>query len=264
MKWWFPLLNSPSPTRAPSDMSLPSARSIAFNRRVSLAWLKEGLRLRGEGLDGASWVEAMRSVVSAEVEGHDSIQKSLRYLRHALIEPGEIEPLREEAIQLFQTSRDPEKSRVLSWGLISAAYPFLEQVAGSIGRMLRIQPEMKLEQLLRRLADSFGEKETVRRSGRYSLGLIHDLGFVQRTKKAGTYAASPVFRLEDAQLASWMMKAWFVSSGTKGPVDRVALSNHPGLSFFDAPNLVAAALKAGVLSVDRMSMSQDTVSLSHR
>ena len=242
-------------------MSLPSARPIAFNRRLSPAWLKEGLRLRAEGVDGTSWVEAMRVVVGAAVSGNDSIQKSLRYLRHTLVEPGGLAPLRDEAIHLFQTSRDPEKVRVLSWGLAAAAYPFLQEVAGIIGRMLRIQPEMKLEQFQRKLAESFGEKETVRRSGRYSLGVIHDLGFVRRTKMAGGYAASPLVRIEDADLASWLIKAWFFSTATSGPVDRVALSNHPGLCFFDTPNLVAAALKAGVLSVDRMSMSQDTLSL---
>lgn len=242
-------------------MSLPSARSIAFNRRLSAAWLKEGLRLRAEGVDGGAWVENMRSLISLEISGHDSIQKSLRYLRHALVEPGELEPLRANAIQLFQTSRDPEKARVLSWGLASACYPFLQDVAATIGRMLRVQPEMKLEQLLRKLTESFGEKETVRRSGRYSLGLIQDLGFVHRTQKAGCYAANPLTRVVDPDVASWFIKTWFFASGTNGPIDRVALTNHPSLCFFDAPELVSTALKQGVLIVDRMSLSQDTVRL---
>jgi hypothetical protein len=242
-------------------MSLPSARSIAFNRRLSAAWLREGLRLRAEGIDGDEWVEAMRSVISAEISGRDSIQKSLRYLRHALVEQGELEPLRAEAIHLFQASGDPEKDRVLSWGLASACYPFLQEVATTIGRMLRVQPELKLEQLLRKLTESFGEKETVRRSGRYSLGLIQDLGFVHRTKKAGCYSASQPVKVTDPDLASWLIKAWFFAAGTTSPMDRIALSNHPSLSFFDAPELVATALKQGVLVVDRLSLSQDMVRL---
>jgi hypothetical protein len=242
-------------------MSLPSARSIAFNRRLSAAWLKEGLRLRAEGIDGDAWVEAMRSAISAEVSGRDSIQKSLRYLRHALVEPGELEPLRADAIRLFQSSCDAEKDRVLSWGLAAACYPFLQEVAATIGRMLRVQPEMKLEQLLRKLTESFGEKETVRRSGRYSLGLIQDLGFVHRTMKAGCYSASQPIKVTDPDLASWLIKAWFFAAGTTSPMDRIALSNHPSLSSFDAPELVATALKQGVLVVDRLSLSQDMVRL---
>lgn len=243
-------------------MSLPSARSIAFNRRLSAAWLREGLRLRSEGIDGDAWVERMRSVISDEVTGRDSIQKSLRYLRHALVEPGDLEPLRADAVRLFQSSCDAEKDRVLSWGLAAACYPFLQEVAATIGRMLRVQPEMKLEQLLRKLTESFGEKETVRRSGRYSLGLIQDLAFVHRTKKAGCYSASQTIKVTDPDLASWLIKAWFFAAGTTSPMDRIALSNHPSLSFFDAPELVATALKQGVLVVDRLSLSQDMVRLT--
>ena len=122
------------------------------------------------------------------------------------MEPGELEPLRADAVRLFQSSCDAEKDRVLSWGLAAACYPFLQEVAATIGRMLRVQPEMKLEQLLRKLTESFGEKETVRRSGRYSLGLIQDLGFVHRTKKAGCYSASQPIKVTDPDLASWLIK----------------------------------------------------------
>lgn len=243
-------------------MSLPSARSISFNRRLSAAWLKEGMRLRAEGVGGDDWVNEMRIVVSADVSGRDSIQKSLRYLRHALIEPGEMEPLRADAIQLFHGARDPDKDRVLAWGLASACYPFLHEVASTIGRMLRVQPEMKLEQLLRKLTESFGEKETVRRSGRYSLGLIQDLGFVRRTTKAGCYTATPTVNVIDPKLASWLIRAWFFAVQSTGPMDRIALANHPSLFAFDGPKLVASAIKEEVLIVDKLSLSQDTVRLA--
>ena len=108
------------------------------------------------------------------------------------------------------------------------------------------------------LTESFGEKETVRRSGRYSLSLIHDLNFVHRTK-AGCYSACQLTKVTDADLASWFIKAWFFASGISGPMDRIAIANHPGLSFFDAPSLVATALRQGVLTMDRLSLSQDTV-----
>ncbi len=54
-------------------------------------------------------------------------------------------------------------------------------------------------------------------------------------------------KMVDPDLASWFIKAWFFAAGTNGPMDRVALTNHPSLSFFDAPELVATALKQGCL-----------------
>lgn len=243
-------------------MSLPSAIPIAFNRRLRAAWIQHGLHLRAEGIDGTEWVTQMKAMVSSETKGRDSIQKSLRYLRYALIEPGPVEALRAEAVELFSTSKDPEKSRVLSWGLATACYPFLNAVAAVIGRMVRIQSEFKLEQLLRKLTEAYGERETVRRSSRYSLGFIHDLGFVRRTKKAGCYQAGSSVTVGDPRLAGWFMKAWFFAEGIKDPIDRVALAGHPSLLAFDAPALIALALSQGVLVVERMSLSQDTLKLA--
>jgi len=242
-------------------MSQPSARPIAFNRRLRAAWLKEGLRLLAEGVDESSWLERMESLVSSENKGRDSIKKSMRYLRHICLEPGEAESLRAEAIRLFSESTDADRDKVLSWGLAAATYPFLNDVAATIGRMLRVQPEMKLEQLLRKLCESFGEKETVRRSGRYSLGLIVELDFLVKTGAPGGYEATPPIRINDGQLASWLIRAWFLASQKSGSIDRVAISSHPSLAFFDAKPLVDAALVSGTLALERMSFSQETVRL---
>lgn len=180
-------------------------------------WIQHGLHLRAEGMDGTERVTQMKAELSSETKGRDSIQKSLRYLRHALIEPGPVEALRAEAIELFSSSKDPEKSRVLSWGLATACYPFLNAVAAVIGRMVRIQSEFKLEQLLRKLTETYGERETVRRSSRYSLGFIHDLGFLRRTKKAGGYQSGSSVTVGDPRLAGWFMKAWFSAEGIMIP-----------------------------------------------
>jgi hypothetical protein len=143
-----------------------------------------------------------------------------------------------------------------------ATYPFLHEVAATLGRMLKVQPELKLEQLLRKQSETHGEKETVRRSGRYSLGLIHDLGFVKRTKSVGCYVLAPPRRVVPPSIAGWLARAWFRASGKNGPVDRAAMASAPGLAFFDAPALISDALQEGVLVLERLSFSQDTVRLS--
>jgi hypothetical protein len=240
-------------------MSLPSARSIAFNRRLRSVWLEEGLRLRAEGIDETQWLERMEDLVRIDTKGRDSIQKSMRYLRHIWTDSGGEDPLRTEAIQLYKSTPTHDAARVLSWGMASATYPFLHEVAATLCRMLKVQPEVKLEQLLRKLSETHGEKETVRRSGRYSLGLIHDLGFVKRAKSAGCYVLAPPIRVTPPEIAAWLARAWFRASGKEGLVDRTAMASAPGLAFFDAPALIADALQQGVLVVERLSFSQDSL-----
>lgn len=242
-------------------MSLPAARTIAFNRRLRFDWLREGLRLRAEGVDGAEWIERVEQVVRLDTAGRDSVQKSMRYLRHIWLE-GEEKDLRAAALRLYSRESDPNRDRTLCWGMATATYPFLSTVAACVGRMLRIQPEFKLEQLLRKLTEAFGEKETVRRSGRYSLGLIEDLGFIARVGKPGFYQATPALQVTNDAIASWFIRAWFRSIESSDSLDRIALAGHPSLFPFDGKQLTDAALRTGVLVLVRLSFSQETVRLS--
>ena len=187
-------------------MSLPSAISISFNRRLSGAWLKEGLRLRTEGVQGDTWTEQMTEILSREISGKDSLRKSMRYLRQIFREDS---LLVDEAVEISLRSADPKRWETLCWGCTIAAYPFIGEVAAVVGRMLKVQSEFKLEQLLRKLTVSFGEKETVRRSGRYALGVMHDLGFVQRTEKAGHYIGNALICVQDQELGGWLLQAWW-------------------------------------------------------
>jgi hypothetical protein len=243
-------------------MSLPSARSIAFNRRLRASWLEEGLRLRLEGIDEAAWLERMEEVVRVETKGRDSVKKSMRYLRHIWTDASGEDDLRTAAIDLYRASSDKKKTAiVLSWGMAIATYPFLLDVAATLGRMFRVQQEVKLEQLLRKLTETHGEKETVRRSGRYSLSLIQDMGFVERSSP-GCYQLLPSVKIKDAEVSSWLLRAWFRATGQVDPVDRVSLSSHPGLAFFDAAALVSDGLQTGTLVLERLSYSQDTVRIA--
>ncbi len=240
-------------------MSRPAAKSITFNRRLRSTWIVEGMRLHGEGIDKDAWIERMTEVVSSEISGENSITKSMRYLRHIWVEPGEQEGLRESAIQLYHESSDATRDRVIAWGMASATYPFLFEVAMTACRMLRVQPEMKLEQLLRKLCEIFGEKETVRRSGRYSLGLIVELGLLQKAGKAGLYQPAPPLKIADAALGAWLLRCWHAASHTEGPIDRMALASHPGLGFFNGAELVDAAVQEGVVKIERLSLATEVI-----
>lgn len=244
-------------------MSLPSARPIAFNRRLKASWLQEGLRLLADGTEGANWIELMEDLVKESNSGKDSITKSMRYLRHVWIEKGEADALRTDAIKLYRTEPTEKSSIILSWGMAIATYPFLNDVASTIGRMLRVQPELKLEQLLRKLSETYGERETVRRSGRYALGVITDFGFVERTKSAGCYQLGKPLYPDQARLSGWIVRAWFAATGSVEVIDRVMMAGSPSLSFFDTSAIIADAIEEGVLVPERLSFSQDVLRLTN-
>lgn len=243
-------------------MSLPSAKSIAFNRRLRAAWLREGLRLLADGADKETWLERMEDLVRESNKGRDSITKSMRYLRHVWLETGASEPLRDEAVDLFRSRPSREASTVLPWGMLIATYPFLNEVSATVGRMFRVQPEVKLEQLLRKLTATYGERETVRRSGRYALGVITDFGFVQRGSAAGCYTLNQPLKPTDAALSGWLARAWFAATKSPDVIDRVVMTGSPSLAFFDAAAVISDSIQTGVLVPERLSLTQEVLRLS--
>jgi len=245
-------------------MSLPSARPIAFNRRLRASWLREGLRLLADGTDGAAWIERMEDLVRESNSGKDSIAKSMRYLRHVWIESGSNDDLRGDAIALYQSRPSENSSALLSWGMAIATYPFLNDVASTVGRMLRVQPEVKLEQLLRKLTESYGERETVRRSGRYALGVITDFGFVQHAAAAGCYVLGRPIKPDSSAASGWLVRAWFAATGNPAVIDRVVMAGSPSLAYFDSASLIAESIETGVLIPERLSFSQDVLRLTSK
>ncbi|MBX3742602.1 MAG: hypothetical protein KF712_16565 [Akkermansiaceae bacterium] len=242
-------------------MSLPSARPIAFNRRLRASWLEEGLRLRSDGLDGPVWVERMEELIKVDISGKDSIAKSMRYLRHVWADSGEDEAMRSEAIAIFRSSPTSETAIILSWGMVIATYPFLNDVAATVGRMIRVQPEVKLEQILRKLSETYGERETVRRSGRYALGLITDFGFVKRASSPGCYVLGNPIKI-DPTLSGWFVRSWFKALGSTGVIDRVGMAGAPSLVFFDSASLISDAIERRILVPERLSFSQEVLRLN--
>jgi hypothetical protein len=217
--------------------------------------------LLADGTEGANWIERMEDLVKESNPGEQSVIKSMRYLRHVWIEKGDADELRTDAINLYRSGPTEKSSIILSWGMAIATYPFLNDVASNIGRMLRVQPEVKLEQLLRKLSETYGERETVRRSGRYALGVITDFGFVERTKSAGCYHLGKPIKPDHASLSGWMVRAWFAASGGSAVIDRVVMAGSPSLAFFDSATLISDAVEVGVLISERLSFSQDVLRL---
>lgn len=242
-------------------MGNPEKKPIVFISNLTPEWLESGLRLAACGIERDPWKEQMAEIIGQTSKGAENIRKSLRYLRHIYIEPTEYTELRAEAFILYHSSTELKREKIISWGLAILTYPFLNEVSATLGRLLRVQNDVKLEQFIRKLTDTYGEKETVVRSGTRCLKLIVEEEFLLRSS-LGFYSLPPTLKIQDQKLAAWLLKIWFILNSNQSPADRTALSNHPALVFFDAPSLIEAGLRTGAVSLDRMSFSQDTIILN--
>jgi hypothetical protein len=78
----------------------------------------------------------------------------------------ELVPFRDDVLEIAKTT--PISDRIpLHWAMISAAYPFWFGVAKQIGRLLNLQGQITKKQIIQRLKEEYGDRETISRFSRY-------------------------------------------------------------------------------------------------
>jgi hypothetical protein len=91
--------------------------------------------------------------------------------------------------------------------MVMAAYPFWAEVAGSVGRFLKLQGSAAAAHVQRRMREQYGERETVSRAARRVLRSYIDWGVLSETGKKGIYQPGVSLIVGDPRLAAWMIEA---------------------------------------------------------
>lgn len=237
--------------------------AITFNRRLRASWLLEGLRLAAQGVEEMQADATLRALVGSENPGHDTITKSVRYIRHLWFtgEDEEIATLRRTALELYRENPQAARASVLCWGMVLARYPFVRQVSEIVGRLLRLQGDVKQEQLKRKIKETFGERETSARSGRYVVSLLSDFQFIRLDRKSSRYEAGVRLLVEDPALAAWFLQA-YLASLSRREMPKVELTSAPALFMMSPDALLNLALRTAHLRLGRESYSQELVTLA--
>ncbi len=152
----------------------------------------------------------------------------------------DLAPLRDCALRLWQ--QDQDTALLLHWGLLSAAYPFWLRCAEVIGRLLDLQFQATQAQVVRRLKESYGDRQTVSRRARYTIRSFVRWGLLSDSGNHGVYK-EPNRVSVSKELSAFLVECllW----GT--PKDTVPLSgitNHPALYAFRLGPVLATDLNS--------------------
>ncbi len=120
--------------------------------------------------------------------------------------PPELSCLRDIGLELLQQL--PLKEHIaVHWGMTMAVYPFFGSVAGSVGRLLRLQGTAAAAQVQRRVREKYGERDTVSRATRRVLRTFVDWGVLAEGSNAGVYMPGQVLASTNDNLAVWLVEA---------------------------------------------------------
>lgn len=146
----------------------------------------------------------------------------------------ELIALRDSTFQLLQNH--PKMRFVLHWCLLGAAYPFWFAVATVVGRLLNLQDQVTQAQIVNRLKEKFGDRQTISRRARYVIRSFVAWGAMKDSKTKGCYEKVPPVSIDDANLAILAIEALLLAT----PEAKSALGtlqNSPALFPFQMPIL---------------------------
>lgn len=106
----------------------------------------------------------------------------------------------------------PLRAPQLHWAMISAAYPFWFNVARQTGRLLNLQDQVTRQQIVNRLKEHYGDRQTISRYSRYVIRSFVDWGVLIDTQSKGCYEKTSVLVVLDKSLTVLLLEAALYAS----------------------------------------------------
>ncbi len=101
----------------------------------------------------------------------------------------------------------PSMALAVHWGMISAANPFWFNVARQTGRLLALQNQVTQMQIVNRLKEQYGDRQTVSRDARYVIRSFVAWGVLTDSEAKGCYENVAQVNIADSDLAILMFES---------------------------------------------------------
>ena len=239
---------------------------IGFSQRIQLSWLEHTAQLFLSG----NTKEQIERILQDTLQDKLSVggnakrgnkEKAISILLKIWVTiPRHLEPFRDDGLALLKEF--PQKSHLpIHWGMSMAIYPFFGMVAGTVGRLFKLQSTASASQIQRRIREELGERETVARAARRIIRCFVDWEVLQDTDKKGVYQTAPKQKLMDTMLKVWLIEAALISNGaTSLPLK--GISERPAFFPFRMDRVTSNDLEASKrLTLYRHGLDENLISL---
>jgi hypothetical protein len=190
----------------------PQNCQVGFSQRIRLEWLEYTADLVLAGNSRSAVADALQQLLMDKVSVGGEAERSNRSKTITILTriwstaPSELEAFRTRGLELM-CQIPPQDRIVLHWGMTAAAYPFWADVAIQVGRLMRLQGAASAAQVQRRMAEHYGQRETVSRATRRVMSSFVDWGMLSRAEEKGIYVLGLSVPVRDPRLVSWLVEA---------------------------------------------------------
>ena len=212
---------------------------VGIQRELHIEWFGKAMNLHAMGLSKTD----SRQEIYAFLDGAPSFDtppsiQTKTYVANALIKSwiapeGDLIPLRDTAFKLLQKNPDAHTFPI-HWCLLGAAYPFWFSVAAVVGRLLNLQDQVTQTQIVSRLKEKYGDRQTVSRRARYVIRSFVAWGALKDSETKGCYEKVAPMSIADTNLAILMLESLLLATPEAKGALGLLLSN-PAFFPFQLP-----------------------------
>ena len=234
--------------------------TIGIKQAIRLEWLDKAVNLLLSGLDAKSIREELHRYLS-ERKGNGSMGErsantrsfAVNNIMNIWVTPvKELLPLRDDALKIIQEKND--LSLVMHWAMVSAAYPFWFNTAFQVGRLLNLQDQATQKQIISRLKEHYGDRDTIGRYAQYVIRSFVYWNILEETTIKGSYKKGKVIKVFDKDAAGVLLEAMLLAQKeSKSSIGD--LVNNPALFSFELPSLTGAQIVSVNHRLDLSSFS---------
>lgn len=128
----------------------------------------------------------------------------------------------------------PSMGLAVHWAMILAVYPFWFNAARQTGRLLSLQDQVTQTQIINRLKEQYGDRQTVSRYARFVIRSFVAWGALKDSEAKGCYEKAAPVTIPDQDLAILMFEA-ALHAAPEGAGALALLLNNPAFFPFQLP-----------------------------
>lgn len=243
--------------------------SIGVKQVIPYEWMRKTANFMLAGMNAKEIRHELHTALAAEGKNIQPGERSA-WTRTFLVNnlmamwpspAAELVVFRDVALRALQ--KCPDQELTIQWAMISSAYPFWFNTARQTGRLLNLQSQVTQAQIVNRLKEQYGDRQTVSRYARFVVRSFVDWGVLKDASVAGSYEKAEPAIVSDRDVIALLVYATLLVL-PEGKALLSALLNNPGLFPFCLSAMQGESLlvSSGHFKVARYGLDDELVVLS--
>lgn len=242
--------------------------AIGIKQVIRFEWMQKAANLLLAGLDAKTIRLELHEFLADKKDKGSKSERSdqtrtfaVNNLMKIWVSPDlELIPFRDASLAYLRVN--PAEALPVNWGMISAVYPFWLNVARQTGRLLALQDQVTQIQVINRLKEQYGDRQTVSRYAKYVIRSFVAWGVMQDSGAKGCYKKSAPENIVEPKSAMLMFEsALLATPEAKGALG--LLLNNPAFFPFKLPVMTGdfVSQRSNRIEVIRYGLDDDLLKL---